>query len=119
MLERLREIERRFEELERLVVDPAVIANHREFAKLGRERAQLGEIVATFRQREEVARDLEEHRELTADADPEIREMARAEVPGLMEMPARISGWRAQASNTKSLEMRESVPASFKRPLAS
>ena len=39
MLERLQEIERRYEELERLVVDPAVIANRREFAALGRERA--------------------------------------------------------------------------------
>ena len=40
MFDRLAEIERRFEDLERLVVDPAVIADRREFAKLARERAQ-------------------------------------------------------------------------------
>ena len=36
MLERLQEVERRYEELERLVADPAVIANRREFASLHR-----------------------------------------------------------------------------------
>ncbi|MFN8544776.1 MAG: peptide chain release factor 1 [Candidatus Binatia bacterium] len=81
MLERLKEVERRFEELERLVVDPAVIANRREFAKLARERSQLEEIVDVYRERQVVARDLAEHRELVHDTDPDIRDIARGELP--------------------------------------
>ena len=83
MLERLAEVERRYEELERLVADPAVIANRREYAKLARERAQLAETVAGYRERQRIERDIAEHRELLHDADPGVREFARSELPGL------------------------------------
>ncbi|HWP66202.1 MAG TPA: peptide chain release factor 1 [Candidatus Limnocylindria bacterium] len=83
MFDRLAEIERRFEELERLVVDPAVIADRREFAKLARERAQLEEIVRAYRERQRLEAELAEHRALADDADPELSEMARAELPAL------------------------------------
>jgi peptide chain release factor 1 len=83
MLERLQEVERRFEELERLVVDPAVIANRREFAALSRERAGLEETVALFRERKQLVQDIEEHNELVQDADPDIRALAKAELPAL------------------------------------
>src|SRR5262245_108409 len=81
MLERLAEIERRYEELERLVADPAVIANRREYAAVARERAQLEETVEAFRERQRLERDIAEHRELLQDTDPDIREMARGELP--------------------------------------
>ena len=83
MFDRLAEIERRYEELERLVVDPAVIADRREFAKLARERSQLQETVEGFRERRRLDAELSEHRALLDDSDPEMRELARSEVPGL------------------------------------
>jgi len=83
MFERLADIERRYEELERLVSDPAVIANRREFAKLARERAQLEETVAGWRERQRVAREVAEHRELAHGKDEELRELARGELPAL------------------------------------
>jgi len=83
MLERLLEIERRYEELERLVVDPAVIANRREFAALSRERSGLEETVARFRERKDLVRDIDEHKELLEDGDPDLRALARAELPAL------------------------------------
>src|SRR5881409_1304909 len=83
MLDRLTEIERRYEELERLVADPTVIANRREFAKLAKERAQLEETVTCWRERRRVARDLDEHRALLREKDAELREMARSELPAL------------------------------------
>jgi len=83
MFDRLAEIERRYEELERLVADPAVIANRREFANLARERAQLEETVTTWRERRRLIQDVEEHRELAHGKDAELRELARAELPAL------------------------------------
>src|SRR5213080_329754 len=85
MFERLADIERRYEELERLVSDPRVIANRREFAKLARERAQLEETVGCWRERQRVAREVAEHRELAHGKDEELRELARGELPGLEE----------------------------------
>jgi peptide chain release factor 1 len=94
MLERLAEIERRYEELERLVTDPAVIANRREYAKLARERAQLEAVVEGYRERQRLERDIAEHRELLHDGDVDIREMARSELPaieaGLAELDERL-----------------------------
>ena len=83
MFERLADVERRYEELERLVSDPQVIANRREFAKLARERAQLEETVAGWRERQRVAREVTEHRELAHGKDDELRELARGELPAL------------------------------------
>jgi peptide chain release factor 1 len=83
MFDRLKEVERRYEELERQVADPAVIANRREFAKLAKERAQLEETVVRWRDRQRLARDIEEHRELAREKDAELRELARSELPAL------------------------------------
>jgi peptide chain release factor 1 len=85
MLERLAEIERRYQELERLVVDPAVIADRRQYAALARERAQLETVIEGYRERQRLERDIAEHRELLHDADPDIREMARGELPAIEE----------------------------------
>src|SRR5215468_1878121 len=83
MFDRLTEVERHYEELERLVADPGVIANRREFANLARERAQLEETVTAWRERRRLAADVEEHRELAHGKDAELRELARAELPAL------------------------------------
>ena len=90
MLERLKEVAARFEELERLLVDPGAIGDRREYAKLARERSQLDEIVGVYREWQEVERDLEEHRELVRDGDPDIRELARAEMPHVEERLAEL-----------------------------
>jgi peptide chain release factor 1 len=83
MFDRLAEIEKRFEELERRVADPAVIANRREYAALARERSQLEETVVRWRERQRLAQDIAEHRELLQEKDPELRELAKSELPGL------------------------------------
>jgi peptide chain release factor 1 len=83
MFERLAEVERRYEELERLVTDPAVIANRREFARLAKERAQIEETVRCYRERRRVAAEVEGHRELVRGDVEELRELAQAELPAL------------------------------------
>jgi peptide chain release factor 1 len=83
MLDRLAEVERRYEELERLVADPIVIANRRDFAKIARERSQLEETVQCYRERQRVERELAEHRQLLQEKDEDLRELARAELPAL------------------------------------
>jgi peptide chain release factor 1 len=85
MLDRLAEIERRYEELERLVVDPTIIGDRREFARLARERSQLEPTIVAYRARRALADEIAEHRTLLDDADREMRELARAELPALEE----------------------------------
>jgi peptide chain release factor 1 len=83
MFDRLAEVERRFEELERQVADPNVIANRREFARVAKERSQLEETVLCWRARQRLAQEIDEHKELAHGKDADLRELARAELPAL------------------------------------
>jgi len=83
MFDRLAEVERRYEELERLVSDPAVLADRRRYVALAKERAQLEETVTRWRERRRLADDIEQHRELLREKDDELRELAKDELPAL------------------------------------
>jgi peptide chain release factor 1 len=83
MFDRIEELERRYQELEALLSDPAVIANQPEFRKLSREHNDLSELVAAYRRWRKVLAEIEENRELLADAD--MKEMAEEELKSLEE----------------------------------
>ena len=83
MLDKLAEVETRYRELEAMLVDPAVIANGREFVRLSRERSALEEIVACYREWKAIAGEERDTAGLAEDPDADVREMARAELPGL------------------------------------
>lgn len=75
MLDKLHLIEERYEELERQISDPAVIARQEEWRKLTREHARLAEIVTAYRQYRQVENDLREAKELLQEGVDE--EMSR------------------------------------------
>jgi peptide chain release factor 1 len=83
LLDKLAAIEDRFTELDRRVSDPAVIANNREYAQLARERAQLAELAGAARDYRALVDELAELKALSDGNDPELRELARAELPGI------------------------------------
>jgi peptide chain release factor 1 len=80
MLDKLAQIERRFAEIEAQVADPETYGDQSRFAKLMRERAEIEEIVGVYRQRRETEARLEEARALRDDSDPDMRDMAVAEI---------------------------------------
>jgi peptide chain release factor 1 len=90
MFEKIEELERRFQELESLLSDPAVIANQPEFRKLSREHADLTELVAAYRRYKKVLAEVEGNSELLAD--PDMKEMAEEELKGLDEEKERLEG---------------------------
>jgi len=83
MFDKLADVERRYEELERRLLDPEVALNHQEYARLSKERAGLEEIVQRYRDWKRVQRELENNRALAAEDDEELRELAREEVAKL------------------------------------
>ena len=83
MLDKLAELETRYRELEALLVDPAVIGNRRDVARLSRERASLEDVVACFRDWRVLADEERDLGGLVEDPDPDLRDMARAELPAL------------------------------------
>jgi len=84
MFERLDKIEERYEELTRLMAEPAIAQDYTRLAEYAKERAELEETVNTYRAYKDTARELEETRALVSDeSDPELRELAKAELPTL------------------------------------
>ena len=94
MLERLAEVEARFDELTRLLADPEVISDHRRVEEIARERARLEGVVQLYRAYRETAQALEDARAAAGDAesDPELRALGREEEERLASALERLEG---------------------------
>jgi peptide chain release factor 1 len=81
MLDRLAGIERRYDELERFMADPRVASDYERVAQYAQERAELEEIVNTFRSYKMSEEELAGARAiLDEEEDGELRQMAFDEV---------------------------------------
>lgn len=80
MLDKVMELERKYDELTELLSDPEVIANQSEWQKYAKTQAGLTEIVGVFREHQEVSKELEDTQALLGEKlDPELQEMAESE----------------------------------------
>jgi peptide chain release factor 1 len=77
LLDKLAGVEARYQELDGMLADPAVLSNRQQMQKLSKEHSDLREVVETFRVHRDVAKRSVEAREL--QKDPEMRELARQE----------------------------------------
>ena len=77
MFEKLENVEKRYDELTKMISDPEVIANHTEWQKLMKEHASIEEIVLKFREYKKEKQAMEEAEELMKD--PEMKELAEEE----------------------------------------
>ncbi len=75
----------RFEELEKQLVDPEVQANPPLMAAVAREHGSLAKLATKFRRLKQLNVEIVEANEMVAGADPELRELAEAELPDLKE----------------------------------
>jgi peptide chain release factor 1 len=80
MLDKLDQVEKRYEELERLMSDPQLLGQQKEYSKLAKERSELEEIVSRFREWRKVEQEIQENRQLLEENDEGIRELAKEEV---------------------------------------
>ena len=85
MLDKLAEVEKRYQELERLMSDPGLAKLQREYSKLAKERSELEEIVACYREWRKVEQEIQENRQLLEENDEAIRELAKEEVSTLRQ----------------------------------
>ncbi|MBM4262247.1 MAG: peptide chain release factor 1 [Deltaproteobacteria bacterium] len=85
MLDKLAEVEKRYVELERLMADPRLLNQQREYSKVAKERSELEEIVSCFREWRKVEQEIADNRELLEEKDEALREMAKAELAHLRQ----------------------------------
>ncbi|NOQ50626.1 MAG: peptide chain release factor 1 [Desulfuromonadaceae bacterium] len=90
MFANLEDVVDRFREVEGLLSDPAVISDQKRYRGLAKEHADLTEVVTVYGQYQQACSDIEGNRELLRDSDPEMRELAKAELPELEELQGRL-----------------------------
>jgi len=86
MLDKLEQIESRYEALTEELSSPEVYSDPANYAKLNKQHRGLGEMVAKYRELKQLKSELAGARELYDSADDdEMRELARSEVASLEE----------------------------------
>jgi peptide chain release factor 1 len=89
MLEKLAQIEERYEELTHLMADPEIAQDYQRVAEYAKERSDLEDIVAVYRQYKAIDEELRDTTELLEDEiGPELRELAEMEIADLEEQRA-------------------------------
>jgi peptide chain release factor 1 len=85
---RLDELVAQYDELERRMADPEVIADRDQYVQVSKAWRDLADIVRVYREYTALERELAETEELLADAD--MRQLAQAEVEDLRERLANL-----------------------------
>lgn len=75
----------RFEELERQLVDPEILANPGRVAAAAREHGSLGKLAKKYRRFKSLNDQIAEAQEMVDGKDSDLREMAEGELPTLRE----------------------------------
>ena len=91
VLDKLDALEARYEELTRLLADPETFGDREKYQRVAKEHADLAETVALYRDLQRVRKEAEEAEAMSrAEADPEMRGMATAEVARLRKEAASL-----------------------------
>lgn len=91
MLDRLEHIRERYEEITRLLSDPAVVADQERFRSLGKEHRDLTPIVGAYERYRKAKNDLAGLKEITeTSSDPDMRQLAYGEMGELKERVAAL-----------------------------
>jgi len=90
MREMLDEKLSRFELLEKQLLDPEVLTNPQQVAAISREHGSLAKLANKYRHFQELNDEISDAQQMVDGEDPEMRELANAEIPSLKENRERI-----------------------------
>jgi peptide chain release factor 1 len=83
MFDRLDQMEARYEDLGRQLSDPGIVNDQENYRKVSKQHRDLEHLVEKFREYRSVKNGIADARAMLAESDPEIKEMAQAELDAL------------------------------------
>ena len=84
MFDKLGEVEKRYDELNRLMSDPEVISRQADFQKYAREQSELAPIIAEFKNMKSIQEQLDDNKVLLeTEEDPEMLALIEEETASL------------------------------------
>ena len=90
MKDRLISIIDRFDELDKLLVDPKIVTNQNQVKKLAQERRQLEPIVQNGKKFISLINQIEEGQKILSESDEELKNIVKEEMPELEEKRMKI-----------------------------
>lgn len=90
MLDRLKLIETRYEEINEKLVDPNIVKDVKKLTSLMKERSQLEKIVDAYHAYIDVTSQIKELKQLEKDENPEIRELAQMDLEEANEKQVKL-----------------------------
>lgn len=88
VLKRLEEVEKKYEEIERVLSDPGISPT--EIHRYSKERSEISDIVEIYRQYKETLKEIDENQKLIEDRD--LAELAREEITALEDARGKLEG---------------------------
>ena len=88
--QKLEQLEKRFEEINAQMADPAVIADPDQYRKISKTHSELSEVVGKFREWKKAEDGLQQARLMLEDHDPDLQAMAAEEAARLEPELTRI-----------------------------
>ena len=85
MIERLDLIEKRYDEINDLLMSPDVLSNINKSRELSIELSNIEETTKVYREYKKVLSDITETKEMTHDSDPDLSSFAKEELGRLEE----------------------------------
>ncbi len=81
MLDKLKIVKQRFDELSDLIIQPGIIKDQKRYIKINKEYSELEKILKVGKEYESLLNTIEEAKEIIRDgSDPEMTEMAKSEL---------------------------------------
>lgn len=85
------DIKTKFADLEKKLMDSAVISDQKELIKISQEHAGLKKAMALILELEKIADNIKQNNEIIASEDGELKEMAQNELAGLIKQEEKLS----------------------------
>lgn len=91
LVDKLAKVEQRYDELEQLMADPEVAADYNRLREYAQERAEIADLVTTYRRSKAVSQELDATRAmLDEETDEEMRVLVRQEIRNLEAQQAEL-----------------------------
>jgi len=85
MLDKLEALQARFDEIGVALTNPEIVSDNKRFSQLSKEYRQLEQIVIARKNLLQLTEEIQTYKEALQSSDPEWKELAKEELPGLEE----------------------------------
>jgi len=90
MLDKLLEVENKYDKITKALSDPLIFSNREEYLRLSKEQSELEPIVTKFKEYKKIVKEIEELEELLKIGDGDLKELAEDELQNLKKIKPQI-----------------------------